>query len=57
MLARNMEHSEAVHGFIASAIEAGEGVEWKRKSPCGHGSKLTETYSWRHRQGVLLPRL
>ena len=34
-----------------------EGVEWKRRIHSQHGSKLVETYSWQHRQGVLLPTL
>ena len=34
-----------------------EGVKWKRRIHSQHGSKLVETYSWQHRQGVLLPML
>ena len=34
-----------------------EGVEWKRRIHNQRGSKLVETYSWQHRQGVLLPTL
>ena len=34
-----------------------EGVEWKRRIHSQHGSKLVETYSWQHQQGVLLPTL
>ena len=31
-----------------------EGVEWKRRTHTQHDSTLIETYSWQHRQGVLL---
>ena len=34
-----------------------EGVEWKRKIHSQRGSTLEETYSWQHRQGVLLETL
>ena len=34
-----------------------EDVEWKRSTHRLNRSKLTETYSWQHRQGVLLPTL
>ena len=34
-----------------------EGVEWKRRIHNQRGSKLVETYSWQHRQGVMLPTL
>ena len=34
-----------------------EGVEWKRRIHRQHASTLVETYSWQHRQGVLLPTL
>ena len=34
-----------------------EGVEWKRRIHSQRGSTLVETYSWQHRQGVLLPTL
>lgn len=32
-------------------------AEWKRERHKKHGTKLIETYSWQHRQGVLLPTL
>ena len=32
-------------------------AEWKRERHKKHGTKLIETYSWQHQQGVLLPRL
>ena len=34
-----------------------EGVEWKRTIHRQRGSTLVETYSWQHRQGVLLETL
>ena len=34
-----------------------EGVEWKRRIHSQRGSTLVETYSWQHRQGVLLKTL
>ena len=34
-----------------------EGVEWKRNIHRQRGSTLVETYSWQHRQGVLLETL
>ena len=34
-----------------------EGVEWKRRIHSQRGSTLVETYSWQHRQGVLLETL
>ena len=34
-----------------------EGVEWKRRIHRQRGSTLVETYSWQHRQGVLLETL
>ena len=34
-----------------------EGVEWKRSIHSQRGSTLVETYSWQHRQGVLLGTL
>ena len=34
-----------------------EGVEWKRRIHNQRGSTLVETYSWQHRQGVLLETL
>ena len=34
-----------------------EGVEWKRRIHNQRGSTLVETYSWQHRQGVLLEKL
>ena len=34
-----------------------EGVEWKRTVHRQRGSTLVETYSWQHRQGVLLETL
>ena len=34
-----------------------EDAEWKRNLHMRHGSKLIETYSWQHKQGVLLPTL
>ena len=34
-----------------------EGVEWKRTIHLQRGSTLVETYSWQHRQGVLLETL
>ena len=34
-----------------------EGVEWKRGIHSQRGSTLLETYSWQHRQGVLLETL
>ena len=34
-----------------------EGVEWKRTIHRQRGSTLVETYSWQHRQGVLLEAL
>ena len=34
-----------------------EGVEWKRRIHSQSGSTLVETYSWQHRQGVLLETL
>ena len=34
-----------------------EGAEWKRSTHERNDSKLIETYSWQHRQGILLPRL
>ena len=34
-----------------------EGVEWKRSIHSQRGSTLVETYSWQHRQGVLLETL
>ena len=34
-----------------------EGVEWKRRIHSQRGSTMVETYSWQHRQGVLLGTL
>ncbi len=34
-----------------------KGVEWKRGIHARRGTTLVETYSWQHRQGVLLPTL
>ena len=34
-----------------------EGVEWKRGIHSQYGSTLVETYSWQHRQGVLMTEL
>ena len=34
-----------------------EGVEWKRRIHRQRGSTLVETYSWQHRQGILLEML
>ena len=34
-----------------------EGVQWKRQKQQQYGTTLLETYSWQHRQDVLLPTL
>ena len=34
-----------------------EGVEWKRRTHEKHGTRLIETYSWQHEEGVLLETL
>ena len=41
------------HGWTGYA----EGVEWKRRIHRQRGSILVETYSWQHRQGILLETL
>ena len=51
MLARNMVQ-KAVHGFIAG-YRGRRRRRVEEKKSMRHGSKLTETYSWRHRQGVV----
>ena len=34
-----------------------ERVEWHRRTHRKHGTKLIETYSWQHREGILLHKL
>ena len=34
-----------------------ERVEWHRRTHEKYGTKLIETYSWQHREGILLPEL
>ncbi len=47
------EEGRAPRGWTGYA----EGVEWKRRIHLERGSPLVETYSWQHRQGILLETL